>query len=322
MLLGVSGRLTCCDFVMRQEIVLITGANGMIARVLGEKLVQESYSARFLTRCKRSDHEYEWDIAGKRIDAKAFEEVSHIVHLAGAGIADKPWTDQYKHIIRSSRVDSARLILDALKKNDIRIKSFISASAVGFYGTVTSESIFSEDDKKGARDFLSEVCEDWEQAAQAFSVQGVSDRTVVLRIGVVLSAQGGALAKMIRPVKNYLGTSLGNGKQYMPWIHVDDLCGIILHILRHSSMQGVYNAVSPEHVNNGSFNRTLARVLGRPLWLPPVPRCLINMLFGQRASILLEGSRVSSEKMIRSGYLFQYETLEKALQNLLRKSQI
>ncbi len=215
--------------------------------------------------------------------------MSHIVHLAGAGIADKRWTDKYKHIIRSSRIDSAMLILDALKKNDIRIKSFISASAVGFYGTVTSESIFSENDTKGNRDFLSDVCEDWEQVAQAFFAQGVSERTVVLRIGVVLSAQGGALAKMIRPVKYYLGASLGNGKQYMPWIHIDDLCGIILHILHHSSMQGIYNAVSPEYVNNRSFNRALA--------------CALD-----------------SEKIIRSGYLFKYETLEKALQNLLRKN--
>lgn len=302
---------------MQKDVVLITGANGMVARALSEELVRNGYSVCFLTRHKRNENEYEWDVAKRRIEVEALQGVRHIIHLAGAGVADKPWTSERKEVIRSSRVDSARLLLETLKANDIRIATFISASAVGFYGTLTGESIFAENDKKGD-DFLSDVCMEWEQAANDFSQEGVSERIVIMRNGIVLAPRGGALAKMVRPVRWFLGAPLGRGKQYMPWIHISDVCGIILHALQNPTVSGVYNVVAPEHVRNVEFMRAIGRAIGRPVFFPSIPKWVIRRVFGERASILLEGSRVSAEKIISSGYRFKNATLQKALDNLLR----
>lgn len=302
---------------MQKDVVLITGANGMVARVLSEELVRNGYSVCFLTRHKRNENEYEWDVAERRIEVEALQGVRHIIHLAGAGVADKPWTSERKEVIRSSRVDSARLLLETLKANDIRIATFISASAVGFYGTLTGKSIFAENDKKGD-DFLSDVCMEWEQAANDFSQEGVSERIVIMRNGIVLAPRGGALAKMVRPVRWFLGAPLGSGKQYMPWIHISDVCGIILHALQNPTVSGVYNVVAPEHVRNVEFMRAIGRAIGRPVFFPSIPKWVIRRVFGERASILLEGSRVSAEKIISSGYRFKNATLQKALDNLLR----
>lgn len=302
---------------MQKDVVLITGANGMVARALSEELVRNGYSVCFLTRHKRNENEYEWDVAKRRIEVEALQGVRHIIHLAGAGVADKPWTSERKEVIRSSRVDSAWLLLETLKANDIRIATFISASAVGFYGTLTGESIFAENDKKGD-DFLSDVCMEWEQAANDFSQEGVSERIVIMRNGIVLAPRGGALAKMVRPVRWFLGAPLGSGKQYMPWIHISDVCGIILHALQNPTVSGVYNVVALEHVRNVEFMRAIGRAIGRPVFFPSIPKWVIRRVFGERASILLEGSRVSAEKIISSGYRFKNATLQKALDNLLR----
>lgn len=302
---------------MQKDVVLITGANGMVARALSEELVRNGYSVCFLTRHKRNENEYEWDVAERRIEVEALRGVRHIIHLAGAGVADKPWTSERKEVIRSSRVDSARLLLETVKANDIRIATFISASAVGFYGTLTGKSIFDENDKKGD-DFLSDVCMEWEQAANDFSQEGVSERIVIMRNGIVLAPRGGALAKMVRPVRWFLGAPLGSGKQYMPWIHISDVCGIILHALQNPTVSGVYNVVAPEHVRNVEFMRAIGRAIGRPVFFPSIPKWVIRRVFGERASILLEGSRVSAEKIISSGYRFKYATLQKAMDNLLR----
>ncbi|MDO4789644.1 MAG: TIGR01777 family oxidoreductase [Porphyromonas sp.] len=293
----------------------------MIAQALSEKLVQKGYDVRFLTRRKQKENEYEWNTAKKKTETEAFQGVSHIIHLAGAGIADKPWTEKRKQIIRSSRIDSAKLILETLKANKIRIDSFISASAIGFYGTITSEKIFSENDEKGEH-FLSDICRDWEQSAQQFVTEGISERTVIARFGVVLSEKGGALPKMVLPVKWYLGAPLRSGKQYLPWIHIEDLCGIILHILQTPSLYGTYNAVAPEHVQNRKFMREIAKTIHRPLLFPPIPKCFLYGILGKRASLLLEGSRVSAEKIIQAGYRFKYDTLKKALNNLLKQTDL
>ncbi|WP_211605257.1 TIGR01777 family oxidoreductase [Porphyromonas gingivalis] len=302
---------------MQKDVVLITGANGMVARALSEELVRNGYSIRILTRHKQNENEYEWDVAKRRIEVEALQGVKHIIHLAGAGVADKPWTSERKEVIRSSRIDSARLLLETLKANDIRIATFISASAVGFYGTLTGENIFAENDKNGG-DFLSHVCSEWERVGQAFSQEGVSGRTVIMRNGIILAPQGGALVKMVRPVRWFVGAPLGSGKQYMPWIHISDVCGIILHALRNPTVSGIYNVVAPEHVRNAEFMRAIGRAIGRPVLFPSIPKWVICRVFGERASILLEGSRVSAEKIISSGYRFKYVTLEKALDNLLR----
>lgn len=305
---------------MKKKVVLITGANGMIARRLSDVLGKE-YAVRFLTRRKAKDNEYEWDVDRGWIDVKAFQDASHIIHLAGAGISDRRWTNRRKNVILSSRVDTAKLILNTLKEQNLKIDSFISASATGFYGTKTLDRIFDEEDAKG-NDFLSNVCGEWEQAANAFTTTGVAGRVVILRFGVVLAGQGGALTKMVKPFKFFMGTYLGNGRQYMPWIHIDDLCGIVKFLLEHRDMQGVYNAVSPQHVTNRNFTHAVAKVLKQPVLLPRIPALILKLMFGEMSAVVLKGSRVSSQKLLDSGYVFRFPKLENALNDLLIKKNI
>jgi len=298
-----------------KEVILITGANGMVAKSLTKILVKK-YSIRFLTRVKRNCNEFEWNIEDKFIEKGAFKNVKHIIHLAGAGIANSKWSNKRKLIIKSSRIDSAKLILDTLTKNNIKITSFISASAIGYYGTETTENIFTEDCNKG-NDFLSNLCVEWENVATQFTLKNLSDRTVILRIGIILSKKGGALEKIVNPIKLYIGSPLGTGKQYMPWIHIDDLCKIIEYVIGDTKISGIYNAVAPEHTRNLDFTKILAKTINKPLILPNVPTFVIRLLFGEMSSMLLNGSKVSSKKIIRKGYKFKFTNVKDALNDLL-----
>ena len=236
-----------------KEIVLITGANGLVAKELSKKLEKE-YTIRFLTRKKRTDNEFEWDVKNQTIDEKALENVSHIIHLAGANISEKRWTDERKKELISSRVDSAGLILKTLRKNNIKLKSFISASGINYYGTETTEKIFTENDGPG-NDFLSEVVVLWERAADDFKEQNLAERVVKIRTAVVLSEKDGALKKMIPTIKMGIGSPLGSGKQYIPWIHIKDICSIYEFALKNSELDGAFNATSPEHTTNENLTK-------------------------------------------------------------------
>ncbi|MCP4552764.1 MAG: TIGR01777 family protein [Bacteroidetes bacterium] len=297
-----------------KEVVLITGSNGIIAKSLSEQL-GDNYSLRYLTRKKRKENEFEWNINKKYIENGAFTDVSHIIHLAGAGISEKRWSENRKKTIFSSRIDSAKLILTILKKEHIKITSFISASAIGYYGTVTSEKIYYENDTKG-NDFLSDVCYNWEKTADEFLNENISERVAKIRIGIVLSNRGGALEKIKVPIYYYLGAPLGNGKQYMPWIHIDDLCSIFKISIKEKKMNGVFNAVSPEYITNKTFTEILAKSMDRSIVLPNIPSIIIKLLFGEVSSLLLKGSRVSSKKIQENGLVFKYPNLEIALKNL------
>ncbi|MET3037777.1 TIGR01777 family oxidoreductase [Chryseobacterium sp. NRRL B-14859] len=299
-----------------KEVVLITGASGMIARELAKKIEHE-YSIRFLTRKKKQDNEYEWNIEKGSIDETVFENVSHIIHLAGANISEKRWTAERKKELISSRTDSAQLLLDTLKKRNIRLKSFISASGINFYGTKTEEKIYEENDPPG-NDFLSEVVILWEKAADRFKEQHLAERVVKIRTAVVLSEKDGALRKMVPPIKYYIGSPLGSGKQYMPWIHIEDICSIYEFALKNSSVDGAYNAVSPQHITNGDLTKEIARVLKRPLFFPNVPGFILKLMFGELATAILEGSRASSFKIQKAGFRFAFPDLNNALRDLLK----
>ncbi len=297
-----------------RQIVLITGANGMLAQYLSNILKGE-YQIRFLTRNKTDKNHYIWSVEEGYIDVEAFTGVNHIIHLAGAPIVGR-WSKSKKRRIFSSRVDTSKLILDTLIKNSIRIKSFISASAIGFYGTYTTEKVFKEIDETG-NDFLSDICQKWEKMADEFMVKEVVERVIKLRIGVVLAPNQKTLDKMVKLIRWYLGAPLGTGKQYMPWIHIYDLCSMIKYILKNEDISGVYNAVSPEHITNKHFMKALASKLKKPLWLPNVPSFILKLLFGEASCILLRGSRVCCQKIINKGFTFRYTNLKKALENLL-----
>lgn len=301
----------------KKERVLITGGTGLVGEYLCRHLLERGYSVAVLGRTKSKipgvDF-FRWDVNSSIVENEAFDGVDFLVHLAGAGIAEKRWTDKQKKEILSSRVASARLIFEKIKGKKNLPKAFISSSAVGFYGAVTSETIFNETSSSSS-DFLGETCLKWEQSADDFSSLGI--RVVKIRTGLVLSEKGGALEKLLLPVKLGVGSALGDGKQYMPWIHIDDLCEIYLKAISDSSMNGAFNAVAPEHINNKDFTKVLCRVLKKPFWFPSVPSFAMMVLFGEMSQILLRGSRVSSEKILKTGFVFKHQKLEDALKDLL-----
>ncbi|SHG37848.1 hypothetical protein SAMN05421866_0231 [Chryseobacterium oranimense] len=300
-----------------KEIVLITGAGGMIAKKLSKKLEKE-YTVRFLTRKKKHDNDFEWDIKNGIIDESALDNVSHIIHLAGANISEKRWTKERKRELISSRVDSAGLLLKTVKKKKVKLKSFISASGINYYGTVTTEKIYSENDPPG-NDFLSEVVVLWERAADDFKEQNLAERVVKIRTAVVLSREDGALKKMVPTIQYGIGSPLGSGKQYMPWIHIEDICSIYEASLKDPAIDGAYNAVCPQHTTNENLTRKIAEVLHKPLFMPHVPAFVLKLIFGELADALLEGSRASSQKIQETGFKFKFSDLKMALEDLLKE---
>ena len=288
--------------------ILITGGTGLVGSRLTKLLKDKNHEVAILTRSADAENEYQWDLQKKTIDKKAFKNTDYIIHLAGAGIADERWTNERKKVIIDSRVESVNLLFETIKKENINLKGFISASGSGYYGAVTTDKIFTEKDKVG-NDFLGEVCEKWENAAHQF--ESLEIPVTILRTGIVLSEKGGALDKMRLPVIS----PLGSGKQYMPWIHIDDLCEMYIQAIE-GNLTGVYNAVGPEHHTSTTFSKALAKSINRPYIGICVPSFMLKLLFGDMSKILLEGSRISSKKIEKNGYSFQFETLKKALNNL------
>jgi len=297
--------------------ILITGGTGLVGRFLCKKLKDKGYSVAILGRTSQKVAEittYTWDIEKNEIEKEAIEKADYIIHLTGANISESRWTAKRKKLIIDSRVKLAQLIFEKLKENTNQVKAFISASAIGYYGTISTDKIFSETDVP-ANDFLGETCRQWEQSADRFEQLGI--RVVKIRTGVVLAKQGGALAKMITPIKLGIGSAIGNGRQYLPWVHIEDLCDIYIKAIEDTQMNGAYNAVAPDHKTNRDFTETLAHVLRKPFWFPNIPAIVMKIIFGKMSAMLLKGSRVSSEKIKNAGYKFKFAKLEGALVNLL-----
>ncbi|GAB7257174.1 TIGR01777 family oxidoreductase [Polaribacter sp. OB-PA-B3] len=288
--------------------ILITGGTGLVGSKLTELLLANKHEVRILSRKPSANNEYKWDVSNKYIDENALTGVDYIIHLAGAGIADKRWTDERKQIIIDSRVETANLLFDKVKKLDIQLKGFISASGSNYYGAKTVDKIFKEEDSAG-NDFLGKVCLHWENAANKFKELNVS--VTILRTGIVLSSKGGALEKMKTPIIS----PLGSGNQYMPWIHIEDLCYLYIKAVEQG-FSGVFNAVSPESHTSKSFSKILAKSVNRPYLPIAVPGFLLKLIFGELAVILLKGSRLSSNKVLKYGFRYQFESLEKALHKI------
>lgn len=292
--------------------ILITGASGLIGSHLQKYLRNKNFRVLTLSRTvSNNNNSYYWDIKKKFIEEDAIKNADYIIHLAGAGIADKHWTRARKKEIIKSRTESTKLLISAIKKHKPNLKGFIAASGIGAYGVKTSDKIFTEDDSYG-KDFAAAVCRLWE--FESLKCMDLYIRTIIFRIGVVYAKQGGAFEKMQKPIRYGLGAALGNGKQYMPWIHIDDLCELFHKAISDSEVKGIYNAVAPEHITNQEITQELANSLNKKLWLPNVPSFVIKLLFGQMASILLKGNKVSSEKIISSGFQFKYDKLVKCLE--------
>ena len=289
----------------------------MLGSAITKKLISENISVVHLTRNKSSKHDiknYEWDWEKNKIDNTCFEGVTDIIHLAGAGIAEKPWTTKRKKEIVKSRVLTARLIFERLKELNHRLNSFISASGVGYYGAITNNKTYKETDSSHP-DFISDCCVQWENAVDQFSE---ITRTTKMRLGIILDKNDGAVAKIAGIIKKNIGAPIGSGKQFMPWIHLDDAVGLFLHALKNKSISGTYNAVASEHTNNKFFTETLAEKLNKKLRLPNVPSFILKLIYGELADILLEGVKVDNEKIITSGYSFKHNKLSEALEDIYR----
>lgn len=288
--------------------VLITGGTGLVGKRLAEMLIDKNHEVVIISRNPAKENEFKWDISSNYIDEKALLNTDYIIHLAGAGIADKRWTKERKQVIIDSRIDSANLLFDKINDLKINLKGFISASGIGFYGAITSDTIFEETDKAGT-DFLADVCQKWEQAAHQFSSKNIP--VTILRTGIVLSDKGGALEKMKTPIIS----PLGSGKQFLPWIHIDDLCQMYIKTIE-DNLTGIFNAVAPEHHTSITFSKALAKSIKKPYVGIGVPSFMLKLIFGEMAIILLEGSRISAKKIEKSGYSFRFNTLTKALKNV------
>lgn len=294
--------------------ILIVGGTGLVGTRLTEVLKSKGYEINTLTTsATRADQDgyFYWNPKDEYVDLKALEGVDYIINLAGAGVADKRWSKKRKKEIYDSRVKTTALLCERAK--NIQLKAYVSASAVGIYGFDTKDKLLTEDSPQ-SDDFLAEVVQGWEREAQGF--EQIADRVALLRIGVVLSTRGGALKEMSLPFKLGFGSPLGSGKQWMSWIHMDDLVNMFLFVLE-KEITGTFNAVGPAPATNSDFSRTLAKVYKKPMWMPKVPAFILRIIFGELANIVLGGNRVQSEKIQKVGFQFQYPDLPDALKNLI-----
>jgi len=300
------------------DTILITGGSGLVGRHLSMKLKEKGYNVALLSRSPERSADiksYFWNPSKDEIVHSAINEADFIIHLAGAGIGDKRWTTGRRKDIIDSRLKTADLIYRVVRETGKKVKAFITISGSNYYGTLTSEKIFRETDPP-ADDFLGEVCRLWEEAADRFSEAG--SRVVKIRTGIVLARKGGVLSRILTPVRLGIGSPIGSGNQYVPWIHIDDLCNIFIKAIEDHRMSGAFNAAAPEFITNSDLMRSLAHELGKPFWFPAVPSFIMKMMFGKMSGVLLEGSRISSEKIRSAGFNFQFPELKNALQDLLR----
>ena len=298
--------------------ILITGASGLIGTRLTELLHKKGHNIAHLSRTVRSGkaRTFLWNIDKQKLDSESLLGTDAIVHLAGESIGTKPWTKARKHAILKSRTHSTWLLYEELKKGNHNVKTFVSASAIGYYGVDENDGLFDENDKQG-NGFLAEVVHQWEEFADKISALGI--RVVKIRTGIVLSEKEGALKELKKPVQLFVGAPLGKGTQYLSWIHLDDLCRIFIQAIEDENMLGVYNAVAPDPVTNKEFTQRLAKALNRPVILPAIPSFMLKLLLGEMAGLVLTGVKVSSKKIQTSGFKFQFDNLEDALKDLVTR---
>jgi uncharacterized protein len=300
---------------MKNKTILIAGGTGLVGNRLQQIATDAGYTCYILTRNPKQKNHIHWDVDKKYIDKDSLPEFDYLVNLAGEGIADKKWTTERKQALLASRTEPINLLSNLLSERKNPIKAFVSASGAGYYGD-GGEKWQTETDKSGTN-FLAHTAKLWEEATNSIKSQGI--RTTILRIGIVLSVKGGALPKITLPFKMGVGSYFGDGKMYMPWIHIDDLCNMILFALENKEISGVYNAVSPNPATNYELTKTAGKVLGTPHILIPAPKLAIQLAMGERYQMVFTSNRASAEKIIKSGFRFDYDNLELALTDVIGK---
>ena len=298
--------------------VLITGATGLVGNELVTLLLKNGFHINYLTTSEdklQNEAHYKgflWNPDKGIIDERSIEDVDAIIHLAGASIA-KRWTKSYKQEILESRVLSTNVLYSLLKNHPNKVSHFISASAIGIYPD-SLDKVYPEDSTDVDNSFLGKVVEKWEEAVDQISSLNIKVSKV--RTGLVLSGRGGALREMARPVRLGLGAAFGSGKQLQSWIHVQDLVNIYSFIVQRG-LEGTYNAVAPYPVSNDVLIGGIATVLGKPYFLPKIPRFVMSAMLGEMHMLLFSSQNVSAKKILGAGYQFKFLSLEKALKDNL-----
>ncbi|GAB4402855.1 MAG: TIGR01777 family oxidoreductase [Microscillaceae bacterium] len=297
---------------------LFTGGTGLIGRQIIDLLKAKNYPLRNLSRQAATlagvEH-FAWDTTRHQLDPKALVGTGAIIHLAGAGVADSRWTEARKKEILDSRVHATRLLAESLKNHPHSVKTLVAASAIGFYGGDKGAAWCDENTPPGS-DFLAQVTQAWEAEVDTLAELGL--RVVKLRIGIVLSREGGALPKLVQPIRYGAGAALGSGQQYLAWIHIRDLARMFVYALENEALTGTYNAVGPDPVTNAQMTKEAARVLQRPLLLPNVPAFALRLMLGEMAEMVLGGCRVRNDKMMQAGFQYDFPHLPGALEDLLK----
>ena len=295
--------------------ILLTGGTGLIGNALTRALIDKGYKVRILTR--ETDVEapfYTWN--SNTIDEKVFEDLDGIIHLAGAPLMHK-WTKKYKQQIIDSRVNTAQLLYKYITKKNIQLKFFISASGSSFYGQTTSNKIYTEADPIG-NDFLADVCDKWENAAHQFKTN--AQKIVCIRTPLVLAKEAESFKLMKFPTALGFGSCLGNGRQWTTWIHINDLCRIYIEAIENNLLVNAINAVATEQLSHQHFMQSLAKALHKPLWLPNIPSFLVKLAMGEKAALILDGSRLSNQKLKDCDFKFEFDLLNDTWNDFFNKN--
>lgn len=298
--------------------VLITGATGLIGSKISQLCRDKGMQVHYLSTSKdklenKEDYKgFYWNPNNNEIDSEAIKGVDAIINLVGASIAER-WTPEQKKAILKSRTDTAHLLYKCLQENEHQVKNLVSASAIGIYPS-SLEKLYTEEDKGVDDSFVGEVVVKWEEAVDNFKDLGIE--VAKIRIGLVLAENGGVLQKLKEPVNFNVGSPLGSGKQWQSWIHIDDISGIFLFALENQ-LSGIYNAVAPNPVTNKELVNEVASQMGKPVWLPNVPKVALKLVLGEMSHIVLSSQLVSSDKIEEEGYTFEYVNLAKALEDLI-----
>ena len=296
--------------------VLIAGGSGLVGSRLTQLLIEEGYEVTVLSRSKkgkRDNFEFaNWDPEQQHIDEAALE-ADHVINLAGAGIADRPWTKGRKKELIESRLISTNFLQEQFVQRGRPLKTYLGASAIGYYGD-GGDSWQTEDQPPAYRSFMTDLCKDWEEAHHSFA--DCTDRTSILRIGVVLSTLGGAYPKMRLPFKVGVGTYFGSGDQFYSWIHIDDLARMFIHLLDAEIESGIYNAVSPNPLTNKELTTSIKTALDITSIIVPAPKLTLKLAMGQMSNVILNSNKVSAKKIEKTGFDFKFPTAENAIQDI------
>ncbi|MCX6147822.1 MAG: TIGR01777 family oxidoreductase [Candidatus Kapabacteria bacterium] len=288
--------------------IILFGGTGFLGGYLSKILTDKGYSVSVVNR-KDKNSLYYWDFESKERLLEILSEKQIVINLTGSPIIGKRWNKKVKQDLIDSRQKVNELIISSINNTiNSKVELYISASGIGYYGD-TKENEVNEDSIAGT-DFVSEICQKWEEPLEKLSI-----RKVIFRIGVVLHSTGGAYPKMSAPFRYYIGAALGSGKQYFPWIHLKDLVEMFVFAIENKSLNGIYNATAPEQVTNYEFSKELAKYLSRPL-LPNIPAFILKLILGESADVLLVGQKASSSKIIRAGFDFKYKTIADCLNNI------